>query len=114
MTPPLPRSVGLVPVSPPERSLVQRTVEGAPFQIQANHLVVLGQGLVPQARPDAGLYLVLKPAMGSRTAANILDIQHFPLVARAQDKENAVEHLPVRDPLPVAAQGVGLGRMHRQ
>ena len=27
---------------PPERSLVRRTVEGVPFQIQANHLVVLG------------------------------------------------------------------------
>ena len=114
LTPPLPRSVGLAQVFFPERSLVQRTVEGTPFQVQTNHLVVLGQGLVPQARPDASLYPVLKPAVSSRAAANTLDIQHFPLATRAQNKENAVEYLPVRDPLPVAAQGVGPGRMHGQ
>jgi len=114
LTPPLARSVGVGPVFfPAQRRLVQRTVEGHPLKIEPNQLVVVPQGFVPEPGKHARLYPLLEAAVRRAGRANARRAQRFPLAACAQDKENAVQHLPVRHPPPVAAQRMRLGRVNR-
>ena len=115
LTPPLPRSVGLGPVFfPAQRRSVQRAVEGHPGKIESNQVLVVQQGLVTEAGKNPVLHPLLKASVGRRGRTDARRAQRLPLAARTQREENPVQYLPVRHPLPMAAQRMRFRYVSRQ
>ena len=92
----LARSVGFLPVFfPPEGSLGQAPLEALPIPVDADQLVVLVQGGLPELAEHAPLLPTLEVPVQAAAGAE-LGRDGLPLAARPQDVEDAVENLAVR------------------
>jgi hypothetical protein len=101
----LARSVGFLPVFfPPEGGLGHAPVEALPFPVDADYVVVLVQGDLPQGAEDAPLLPPLEVPVQAAAGAE-LGRDGLPVAPRPQDVEDAVEHPAVRQPGPAALGG---------
>jgi hypothetical protein len=101
----LARSVGFLPVFfPPEGGLGHAPVEALPLPVDADPVVVLVQGDLPQGAEHAPLLPPLEVPVQAAPGPE-LGRGGLPVAAGPQDVEDAVEHPAVRQPGPAALGG---------
>jgi hypothetical protein len=88
--------VGFLPVFfPPEGSFGHAPVDALPVPVDAEHVVVLAQGGLPEFAEHAARLPALEVAVQA-AARTELGRDGFPVTSRAQNIEDAVENLAVR------------------
>jgi hypothetical protein len=101
----LPRSVGFLPVFfPPEGSLGHAPVEALPVPVDADPVVVLAEGDLPQLAKHTPLLPPLEVSVEAAARAE-LGRRGLPLATGPQDVEDAVEDLAVRQARAAAPGG---------
>ena len=101
--------VGAGPVTT-ARGLVQAAVDGNLGEVQADDLVVAGDGFFDQFVEDAGGQPLGAPVAQGGLAGLTEPGRDVPGAAGDEPGQDAVEAVPVRDARPVAAQWVVVGR----
>ena len=109
----LARSVGFLPVFfPPEGSLRHGPVEALPLPVDADHVVVLVQGVLPELAEHAPLLPAREVAVEAAPRTE-LGRGGLPLTAGPQDVEDPVEYPAVRQGRATALTGSPHPRQER-
>jgi hypothetical protein len=101
--------VGLGPVFfPSEGRLRYCSVQAQPLPVDPLQLIKLFHPRLPQLQKDPGFYPFLKAVMGGGAATQVGGVQGPPLTPRAQDIEDGIGTLPVRDSWPPAPKPMAI------
>lgn len=89
---------GWDPLRPPKPGFAQHAIRSLPFPLHAFQLIALFDQAHPEFLEETGLTPILKAAV-DRTVIPVHSWDMIPLTARAQSKDDRIEHSPSIDPM---------------